>query len=119
MLLKHGFLFQANDGGESCPSRLKRGIHGRNWGSAQQRSRPLGALNLGMDPGQSNACLGLSWTVGAVYIKAWTGKRASSSCDSPCGPVRAMHSSTPCAALAQSQIQDSSLISFAANFDFS
>lgn len=40
MLLKHGFLFQANNGGESRPSRLKRRIHGRDWVPAQQRRTP-------------------------------------------------------------------------------
>lgn len=65
MLLKHGFLFQANNGGESRPSRLKRRIRERNWVSAQQRRKPLVDPNLEMDPGQPNACLGLldSWCV--------------------------------------------------------
>lgn len=51
MLLKHGFLFQANEGGKICPSRMKRHIPRAALGFAANKGAPLGAPNLEMDPG--------------------------------------------------------------------
>lgn len=96
MLLKHGFLFQANDGGDGRPSRLKRRIHGRNWVSARRKPNTPGpAPNLEMDPGQWNARLGLLGAVPATPVLGLHNKSTEgasrrtrvAACDFPCGPV--------------------------------
>jgi hypothetical protein len=113
MLLKHGFLFQANNGGEMRPSRLKRRIRWRHWVFGATREQPPWATQI------------LKWTLGLLVSAGSCSvhKRRGAVSDGalatarPYGPA-GLCTLAPDLALAQSHLQGSSLISFAANFDF-
>lgn len=77
MLLKHGFLFQANNGGESRPSRLKRRIHGRELGFGATKAHPS-------PPGRPKSWNGPwttaerpSWALGLVHKSVGQQQRAT------------------------------------------
>lgn len=96
MLLKHGFLFQANDGGDGRPSQLKRRIRGRNWVSAQRKPNTPGRpkiLKWTLDNG-TPVLDSLVQSVPATPVLGLhkstegAGRRArAAACDSPCGPA--------------------------------
>lgn len=95
MLLKHGFLFQANDGGDGRPSRLKRRIHGRNWVSARRKPNTPGRPQI-LKWTLDNGTPVLDFLVQSPPLRCWdyirarrgrAGRARVAACDFPCGPV--------------------------------